>query len=272
VYVKLYSSILDSSVWAEGLETRIVWIAMLAMADRDGFVRASPSGLARRANVGPEACAAACATLEAPDPESCNPDHEGRRVEHLEAGWQILNYGLYRTLHDPEVRREQVRQAAHTYREKKKAERHQGRNQASSDVISGKPESAQAEAEAEAKAKAKAEANKKQQQQIPDASHRGFRETWLTPYIETWTAYYGGNPSAGELANFLGPLRSAHGDPAVKKAWENYLSHTEAQYANPARFAKTYGSWTGNAPKPKPTQRDRNITLLNHLASQEETS
>jgi len=156
MYVKLYSSILDSSVWAQDLETRVVWIAMLAMADRDGFVRASPSGLARRANVGPEACAKACATLEAPDPESCNPEHEGRRVEHIEAGWQILNYGLYRTLHDPEVRREQVRQAAKTYRDKKKADRsqrHQPRHQASSDVISGNLQSAQAEAEAKAEAK-----------------------------------------------------------------------------------------------------------------------
>lgn len=123
-----------------------------------------------------------------------------------------------------------------------------------------------------ASAVASATSTRNNSKESPVAPQRAFRETWLTPYIETWVAHYGGNPSAGELANFLGPLRSVHGDPAVKKAWENYLSHTEAQYANPARFAKTYGSWTGNGPKPKPTQRDRNITLLNHLADQEETA
>ena len=34
-YVKIYGSILGSSVWAEAPSTRIVWITMLALADQN---------------------------------------------------------------------------------------------------------------------------------------------------------------------------------------------------------------------------------------------
>jgi hypothetical protein len=143
MYVKLYSSILDSSVWACDVGTRIVWVALLAMADQDGFVRASPSGLARRANVNPEECLRACAILEAPDPESTNPDNDGRRVEHIESGWQILNYALYRSLQDPDVRRQQTKERVRKHRELKRSVTH-----------SNAPKR-QAEAEAKAYTKAK---------------------------------------------------------------------------------------------------------------------
>ena len=51
MYVKLFASILTSTLWAQDDATRLVWITLLALADKDGFVRASPSGLARLANV-----------------------------------------------------------------------------------------------------------------------------------------------------------------------------------------------------------------------------
>ena len=97
-FVKLYGSILDSSVWSEDPYTRLVWITMLAMADADGFVEAAVPGLARRANVPLEACEAALLRLQAPDPYSKSPEHEGRRIERAERGWNILNYTAYREL------------------------------------------------------------------------------------------------------------------------------------------------------------------------------
>lgn len=116
MYVKLFSSILGSSIWSSSLETRVLWITMLALADRDGFVRASPTGLARLANLDVEACRKSLDELESTDNESSDPEWEGRRVEHIEGGWQMLNYTKYRDLADSDIRREQVRQAVRRHR------------------------------------------------------------------------------------------------------------------------------------------------------------
>jgi hypothetical protein len=101
-FVKIYGTILDSSVWSEDPYTRLVWITMLAMADANGFVEASVPGLARRANVPLDTCEKALGVLSSPDGYSKSPAHEGRRVEKVERGWAILNYRTYRDLRTPE--------------------------------------------------------------------------------------------------------------------------------------------------------------------------
>ena len=95
-YVKLFGSLLDSTVWETPAPVRVVWIAMLAMADRDGEVEASVPGLARRAGVTREDCEAALALFLAPDPDSRTKDHEGRRIREVDGGWLLLNYEKYR--------------------------------------------------------------------------------------------------------------------------------------------------------------------------------
>lgn len=120
-YVKIFGSILGSSVWAEAPATRIVWITMLALADAQGHVEASVSGLARFANVSPRQCAAALEILAAPDPDSKSPAHEGRRIEKAERGWMILNYLAYRELQSPKQIADAAR--AQEYRDRKTAER-----------------------------------------------------------------------------------------------------------------------------------------------------
>jgi hypothetical protein len=96
--VKLYGSILDSSVWSEPLATRVVWIAMLAMADANGCVSASVNGLARRAQVSREDVETALATFLAPDPDDRSGVEEGRRICVIRGGWQIINHSYYREL------------------------------------------------------------------------------------------------------------------------------------------------------------------------------
>jgi hypothetical protein len=95
-FVKLYQSLLDSSVWFESPTTRLVWITVLLLADADGLVDVSVPGLARRANVSLADCEAALAVLCADDPHSKTPDHGGRRVEKLHRGYRVLNYLAYR--------------------------------------------------------------------------------------------------------------------------------------------------------------------------------
>lgn len=108
MYSKLFASILDSSVWLEPMPTRIVWLTLLAAKDQDGFARfASIENLARRAIVTEADAQRAVDSLEAPDPRSSNPEHEGRRIERVPGGWVVLNAKLY----DDLVRRDDERRA-----------------------------------------------------------------------------------------------------------------------------------------------------------------
>lgn len=108
-YTKLFNTIIASTIWNESNETRIVWITMLALADRDGIVSASVPGLATLARIAVEPCRGALTFLESPDKDSRTPDHEGRRIEKIDGGWKILNHGKYRAMMDHESRKEYKR-------------------------------------------------------------------------------------------------------------------------------------------------------------------
>ncbi len=95
-YSKLFSSIVTSSIWCEDNATRIVWIAMLAMCDANGFVAGGIPGFASLARVTREEMEYAIERLTAPDPDSRTPDNLGKRIEVVQGGWQILNYANYR--------------------------------------------------------------------------------------------------------------------------------------------------------------------------------
>ena len=95
-YVKLFSEIVDSSIWEEPHEIRIVWITLLALCDCDGYVRGSSGWLAGKARVTTTACELALEKFKAPDPRSRTPDNDGKRIEQLEDGWLVLNYIAFR--------------------------------------------------------------------------------------------------------------------------------------------------------------------------------
>jgi hypothetical protein len=116
-YAKLDSSILDSSIWAEPHATRVVWITMLAMANRNGYVGASVGGLAHRAHVTVDEARVALATLMGSDPDS-RDGSTGERIEKVERGWRILNYEKFRNLRDEEARREYERDRKRKQRER----------------------------------------------------------------------------------------------------------------------------------------------------------
>jgi len=108
-FVKIYASMLTSSIWSESSETRVVWITMLAAADEDGVVAASIGGLARLANVTREACEAALQVLMSPDPDDRSGVDEGRRIEvEPGVGWRIKSARRYREMRT----RDQVTAAA----------------------------------------------------------------------------------------------------------------------------------------------------------------
>lgn len=97
-YTKLFASILDSTIWSESPAIKLVWITMLAMADKNGEVMASVPGLAKRAGVPLEECQEALQKFLSPDPFSRTPDDEGRRIEVIDGGWSLLNHAKYREM------------------------------------------------------------------------------------------------------------------------------------------------------------------------------
>lgn len=106
-YVKLFGSLLDSTIWQESADTRLTWITMLAMADWDGEVHASIPGLAKRAGVTIPECEAALKVLASPDPYSRSKEKEGRRIEDLPqgGGWLLINHKKYKNIVSTEARR-----------------------------------------------------------------------------------------------------------------------------------------------------------------------
>lgn len=122
MYVKLYGSLVMSSIWSEDVETRILWITMLAAADRDGFLFGSPAGLAAVARLPVESVMKSLEILASPDSMSSdlvrNPENQGRRIQAIDGGWKILNYDFYRGLERAEDRKAQYRESKRRQRAK----------------------------------------------------------------------------------------------------------------------------------------------------------
>lgn len=114
-YVKLFSSILDSTLWQQDPPTKVLWITLLAMANWYGEVHASIPGLAHRAGIALEECERALNLFQQPDKYSRTADHQGRRIQTIEGGWLVLNYTAYRARMSGEDRRERdrIRQERH---------------------------------------------------------------------------------------------------------------------------------------------------------------
>ncbi len=119
-FTKLFSSITASTIWCETATTKVVWITMLAMADHVGRVHGSIPGLAHIAQVTLTECQVALDCFLAPDRYSRNQANEGRRIEPIEGGWQLLNYKHYRELIDSESAKEAKRKYINNRRAKEK--------------------------------------------------------------------------------------------------------------------------------------------------------
>jgi len=126
MYTRVFSAILDSSIWQQELHVRCLWIVMLIIADenRDGTVNVPISRLAQKANLTEEQTRSALDILMQPDPESDSPEEEGRRVMPLvpdrpERGWRLVNWSKYKKIANEEQRREQVAENMRKYRARK---------------------------------------------------------------------------------------------------------------------------------------------------------
>lgn len=122
-FTKLFASITESTVWCEPDHVRIVWITMLAMADRHGRVWGSIPGLANRARKSIGETEDALSRFQSPDRYSRTPDNEGRRIETIDGGWRILNHEKYREIRDSEAIKESKRRYINARRERERVEK-----------------------------------------------------------------------------------------------------------------------------------------------------
>lgn len=115
-YTKLFSSIIHSTIWRAPDHVRLVWVSMMAMADKHGVVEASVPGLADAARVTLQQCEDALEMLMAPDKYSRTKAHEGRRIEVVAGGWALLNHALYRQMLSDEDRKARGRERTKRWR------------------------------------------------------------------------------------------------------------------------------------------------------------
>jgi hypothetical protein len=129
MYNKLFSSILDSSIWLEQPTTKVVWVTLIAAMNEDGFAHFSAvQNLANRAVLSLKDTEAAIKILESPDPNSADKEFDGRRIERVPGGWQVLNARKYHDLTTRAIAKEQTRKRVEEYRLRKRSASHDDGN------------------------------------------------------------------------------------------------------------------------------------------------
>lgn len=120
-FVMLWDFILTSSINDHEAHVKWVWVTMLLRCNSKGVLRATPSALARIANVPLDQTEAALVVLKAPDPTSTSPDHEGRRVIETSPNvWFVVNYEEYWRKASEQRKKDKTKARVRKHRAKKK--------------------------------------------------------------------------------------------------------------------------------------------------------
>lgn len=100
-YGKIHAQFFDSSVNETDPMTRLAFIGMIVLSDRQGRLDLTPESLARRLNLDLDTVQRALVVLASPDAGSRSPEHEGRRIVPIDPvrswGWFVVNKEQYRT-------------------------------------------------------------------------------------------------------------------------------------------------------------------------------
>lgn len=266
-FVKLFSGLVQSTVWREELHVKVVWITLLALCDPRGEVSASIPGLASSSGVSLDQCLDALRRLQSPDEWSRTKEHEGRRIEEIDGGWRVINYLKYRHMRDDDRRKDQVREATRRWREKKRGRGGvEGRN-----ITEDHSEEGDRSEPIRERARARArnvlpslrsgvslsgglsvEGSVEDATDNPLVGKENGGESWSRAACDGWIERFGGVAPGGQIGRHLKPLVERHGWEEVNRAWRTYLAESQASFANAARFASTYGEWSMRANRPLP--------------------
>lgn len=124
MYAKIFSQIFDSSL-ADDYQTRHVFMDLLVLADKDGFVDMTAEAIARRTNVPVNIVNESLCKLCKQDVNSRSHEQEGARLIAIDPernwGWQIVNFQHYHQIRNEDARREYMRDYMRKRREQKEA-------------------------------------------------------------------------------------------------------------------------------------------------------
>lgn len=247
-FFKVSRRILKSSLWYEPGDVVKVFLTLLSLSQepagpRNGVVLVARRQLAAQCFLSEDVLDACIEKLSSPDPQSRTSMDGGRRIEVLQNGFRVLNYGLY---HD-EAKDSLLREA-----------------RAKAGEIGGKRSGQVRRAQSD-KSRSKPEANPKQNEATETETETETTDyvlrtpsappSWSAQACDDWIAQYGGTAPGGEIGKALKPLVVKHGWETVRPAWKRYLSETEAEYVSASRFGSTFGHWAGtsNGPARKQT-------------------
>jgi hypothetical protein len=256
-FTKLFADIIDSTIWREDLSTKVVWITMLAKADKNGIVRSSVPGLADAARVSLPQCQDALQKFLSPDEWSRTKDHDGKRIMETDGGWILLNYQKYRKMRDEEETR-----IATAERVRKHREKHSVTNVTNVTPVTSGNAIAEAEAEAEAEAtKIKAlapPAPEKRKRQTKVQKMQGFSvdvRRVVNSLIDIWPMQGtgGDHTSPTDIAIFgqrVAEILDAGNDPDLLiEAGKAYATVPRTKFSAPQFFfGKTAYGGKGEAP------------------------
>ena len=96
-YTPLFSKIVDSSLWQESLEVRVLFTTLLSKQDHDHVVRGSLYNISRWANMGEQETIDAMEVLMSPDTKRIEKqEFDGKRVRREgPEEWRLLNGEKY---------------------------------------------------------------------------------------------------------------------------------------------------------------------------------
>lgn len=111
MYGKIFESLYEGSMVGAGPTVFAVWGYCIAKADRGGIVILNPALLAPIIGTSRVDIERAIEYLESPDPNSKNPDHEGRRLLNISGfAYSVVSHAVYRGMNNGEDRRKYMRE------------------------------------------------------------------------------------------------------------------------------------------------------------------
>jgi hypothetical protein len=111
MYGKIFESLYEGSMVGAGPTVFAVWGYCIAKADREGVVNLNPIVLAPIIGTSRGDIERAIEYLESPDPNSKNPDHEGRRLLKMSGfAYFVVSHAVYRGMNNGEDRRKYMRE------------------------------------------------------------------------------------------------------------------------------------------------------------------
>ena len=120
-FTPIFSKIVDSSIWEETYQVRVLWTTILALKDSDHVVRYNAYRLARRANMTEQEVIDALEVLLKPDTRRLEEQpYDGRRLEKVEDGYLVLNGHVYEQMMRDVSRKVYKARKEREYRERKR--------------------------------------------------------------------------------------------------------------------------------------------------------